>query len=516
MIGDFLVAMATARLRNPAGVHLLPRNKCLVESFNRSSRLPFLPKLVGLNPLRVARRIAKQGVVTRAAYTGREAVIDHGYDVYELLGVEADAAVPEIKQAYRWLQKRCHPDIAGPIGHDMAILLNDAYATLSNPTLRAIYDVKRMERAAFDGYTGKPLYSKWLGPAEEDRAIFVDESQCVGCLKCALIASNTFAIENRYGRARAVGQWGDSEATVTDAIKACPVDCISFVDRKQLPALEFVMTKQPRVIVGVDMQTYGGQRNENVFVAAEKFLKKCAERERARGSNLPETEAQKEARMEAAENIQARAGRWWHHFVGKEVFSHTETDTVRTSRGAIVPMSWIDQDPSPKQPHIATEQLHALLEAARRRRQGKGLPIEEDSAPTLEDEYWTPLEPSSTTVPYDEQQPVFTRRRKVTGSSGIAEVQMDQVLSGWVKSLLSTAPVAVSLLAAVFAGMSAAESSEILVSDATSGPLPAEVTSHLFMHMFLAAVVWYMLAAAVSAVAAFLIASVVVMRRDKH
>lgn len=63
--------------------------------------------------------------------------------------------------------------------------------------------------------------------------------------------------------------------------------CCRFVDRKQLPALEFVMTKQPRVIVGVDMQTYGGQRNENVFAAAEKFLKKCAERERARGSNLP-------------------------------------------------------------------------------------------------------------------------------------------------------------------------------------------------------------------------------------
>ena len=86
---------------------------------------------------------------------------------------------------------------------------------------------KRLERAAFDGYTGKPLYSKWLGPAEEDRAIFVDESQCVGCLKCALIASKTFAIENRYGRARAVGQWGDSEATINDAIRACPVDCIS-------------------------------------------------------------------------------------------------------------------------------------------------------------------------------------------------------------------------------------------------------------------------------------------------
>jgi hypothetical protein len=58
------------------------------------------------------------------------------------------------------------------------------------------------------------------------------------------------------------------------------------VQREQLPALEFVMTKQPRVIVGVDMYSYGGQRSENVFVAAEKFLKKCAEREVSKRSNL--------------------------------------------------------------------------------------------------------------------------------------------------------------------------------------------------------------------------------------
>jgi curved DNA-binding protein CbpA len=65
---------------------------------------------------------------------------EHAYDLYELLGLEAEARLPEIKQAYRWLQKRCHPDIAGEVGHDMAILLNDAYATLSDPMRRAAYD----------------------------------------------------------------------------------------------------------------------------------------------------------------------------------------------------------------------------------------------------------------------------------------------------------------------------------------------------------------------------------------
>lgn len=80
----------------------------------------------------------------RAEYRGGgggSVVADHGYDVYELLGVEPEAPLPEIKQAYRWLQKRCHPDIAGPVGHDMAILLNDAYTILSDPMQRAAYDV---------------------------------------------------------------------------------------------------------------------------------------------------------------------------------------------------------------------------------------------------------------------------------------------------------------------------------------------------------------------------------------
>lgn len=77
------------------------------------------------------------------------------------------------------------------------------------------------------GYTGRPIYSTWCGSESEERAIFVDEVKCVGCLKCALFAGKTFAVESAYGRARVVAQWADPQHKINQAIAACPVDCIS-------------------------------------------------------------------------------------------------------------------------------------------------------------------------------------------------------------------------------------------------------------------------------------------------
>ena len=62
------------------------------------------------------------------------------FDLYDLLGVDRCSDQFEIKKAYRALQKRCHPDIAGPAGHDMAILLNEIYSVLSDPIARGAYD----------------------------------------------------------------------------------------------------------------------------------------------------------------------------------------------------------------------------------------------------------------------------------------------------------------------------------------------------------------------------------------
>lgn len=74
----------------------------------------------------------------KASSSSSSSVID--FDLYELLGIDSSCDQSEVKGAYRNLQKRCHPDIAGPSGHDMAIILNEAYAILSDPNARHAYD----------------------------------------------------------------------------------------------------------------------------------------------------------------------------------------------------------------------------------------------------------------------------------------------------------------------------------------------------------------------------------------
>lgn len=66
---------------------------------------------------------------------------EYELDLYELLGIDDRCCDhSKIKTAYRSLQKQCHPDIAGPAGHHMAIILNEAYAILSDPNTRLAYD----------------------------------------------------------------------------------------------------------------------------------------------------------------------------------------------------------------------------------------------------------------------------------------------------------------------------------------------------------------------------------------
>ncbi|MCO5587734.1 hypothetical protein L7F22_041686 [Adiantum nelumboides] len=234
-------------------------------------------------------------------------------DYYEILGVNVDASYEEIRKAYRLKQKKHHPDIAGPEGHAMTLLLNEAYQTLISDELRHAYRFssfnagKVHNESANMPYTGF-AYSSWNGP-DRPQGIFVDENSCIGCRECVFHARRTFAMDESCGSARVTSQWADSDSQIKVALEACPVNCIHYVDKEDLPILEYLMRPQPKASNGV----YGGgwERPSNVFMAAKTFKRKinASINSKETASWRTETPAQQKARMDA--DLKMKAGAFW-------------------------------------------------------------------------------------------------------------------------------------------------------------------------------------------------------------
>lgn len=73
----------------------------------------------------------------------REKHIDPDGSFYGILGVATSATAAEIKQAYRTLAKKWHPDVnKSPEAEAKFIEIDQAYQTLSDPDKRARYDRK--------------------------------------------------------------------------------------------------------------------------------------------------------------------------------------------------------------------------------------------------------------------------------------------------------------------------------------------------------------------------------------
>lgn len=232
-------------------------------------------------------------------------------DYYDVLGVSVNSSPADIRRAYRLLQKIHHPDVAGEQGHAMTLLLNEAYATLMDESLRGTYNEAHSHKAAMraaghTAFTGSP-FSQWVGP-DRPQGIFVDENVCIGCQECAHAACKTFTMDDAEGTARVTRQWGDPEPVVEHAIELCPVNCIHYVEREDLAVLEYLMRPQQKQGSGV----YGGgwDRPKNVFMAARTFKRRMEEKKtRATGPVAKETPAQKQARMEA--EFKMKAGAFW-------------------------------------------------------------------------------------------------------------------------------------------------------------------------------------------------------------
>ncbi|KAL3526400.1 hypothetical protein ACH5RR_011056 [Cinchona calisaya] len=203
---------------------------------------------------------------------GGQGVNDKNY--YELLGVSFDSTCKQIKEAYRKLQKKYHPDIAGQKGHDRTLLLNEAYKVLMSRDTRRQYDASI---GRFQNWFGKNTssfgYSMWNGPLRP-QALFVDQNACVGCRECVHHASSTFVMDETVGCARVKVQYGDAEAEIQVSVDSCPVNCIYWVDAEELQVLEYLSQPQPKEGYGIFGQ--GWERPANVFVAAKAFKKQQA------------------------------------------------------------------------------------------------------------------------------------------------------------------------------------------------------------------------------------------------
>lgn len=96
------------------------------------------------------------------------------------------------------------------------------------------------------------------GLADRDRFLYVEERDCIGCTHCQTTAPGTFFMEEDHGRARVFNQVGNIEELQEVAIDTCPVNCIYYVNWRDLVNLEEmrrfqVINNMARLVGGQDL-----------------------------------------------------------------------------------------------------------------------------------------------------------------------------------------------------------------------------------------------------------------------
>ena len=107
--------------------------------------------------------------------------------------------------------------------------------------LHPLEDTNNDNLAAFHEYIDSNDISGFepvLGGELREKAVWVDESACIGCQYCVHVATNTFFVDEDYGRARVIRQNGDNLEVVQEAMDTCPVDCMHWVDFEDLDRLD--------------------------------------------------------------------------------------------------------------------------------------------------------------------------------------------------------------------------------------------------------------------------------------
>lgn len=457
-----------------ARISLCSSTPSIINNLNPNSKL--------FNSSTSFRKSYDNRLVCKAASNSSSSISD--FDLYDLLGVDSSSDQADIKLAYRTLQKRCHPDIAGAAGHDMAIVLNEAYALLSDPNTRFLYDKEQSKIEGLRGYTGKPLYSSWFGSESEERAVFVDEVKCVGCLKCALLAEKTFAIESVHGRARVVGQWADPEDKIQEAIGACPVDCISVVERSNLAALEFLMSKQPRGSVRVGAGNTAGVRVSNIFVDVEKFQEKFQEnKEKTSAKHSKDSDLQKKSRISAIQTIRAISNwLYWQPPIARGSPSSNSGQHMK-----LLPDKSTESN-------LSEPSLDKIREVAASRKQARETPKlaqKVASENIIHDEYWVPLSdvqiPEATANKGASEFTPSWKSKKKNNRRNIAQKKKQN------NPFVDFVPLGLSIVAAVIVRAQIGEGSAGGLEDHIYGSFALEFVNSSWLPVILTGITWYLI-----------------------
>ncbi len=185
---------------------------------------------------------------------------------YAILGVSERASYREIKQAYRKLARRYHPDRnSSAFAEDMIKKINAAFEVLSDETKRSQYDKtgyadvpeptvaepQHASSTAEDNHQSPTSPSSWQtingstvadffnGPYSLDTPkgrfhIIVEPSLCMAFGSCETLAPKTFVVEKNKRvnpKARVECETCEDFSKIYAAAQTCPTKAIKIVDR---------------------------------------------------------------------------------------------------------------------------------------------------------------------------------------------------------------------------------------------------------------------------------------------
>ncbi|KAF2322562.1 hypothetical protein GH714_018959 [Hevea brasiliensis] len=321
--------------------------------------------------------------------------------------------------AYRTLQKRCHPDIAGPTGHDMAIILNEAYSVLSDPNSRLAYDKNKQDcKTTWD--TGKPIYSVWFGSESEERAVFVDR----------------------------------------------------MVERSDLAALEFLMSKQPRGNVRVGAGNTAGARVSNIFVDLKKFQTRVVEAmNKADAQGSKETDLQREARISAIQAIRSISNwlYWQSRKAGPPSKPHQNLPQIAQNTT-----------------ELNINKLRAAA-AARKHASQSTRPARQAPSNLYHDEYWIPSAGALPASTNKSGSKATSEATKHTKGPKVLDEKDYKTGDNQMNPIRWRAPMVIATIAAIIVRDQAVSS----LNEHIGGALALEIVNSSWLHGMLAGITWY-------------------------